>query len=37
MASAVTDLPSDGPALVTSNVLGNPFSVENCSEVHNER
>ena len=37
IANAVIDLPSDGPALVTTNVLGKPLSVENCSAVHSER
>ena len=37
MASDVIDLPSDGPALVTTSDFGSPLSVENCSAVHSER
>ena len=37
MANEVSDLPSPGPALVSVNVLGIPFSVVNCRAVHRDR
>ena len=37
MANEVNDLPSPGPALVITKLLGTPFSVVNCNAVHKER